>query len=182
MRNFFAAIELRVNDYSSVIRKSLRGQAIGQIGCFARRGTCVRAALRVKRTRQFRLSWRGPGEARLLPLSPLRRSAAPRLSRSRHLLAREKSTLALRDGPPGRWWDAIEWKAWLFGTVWMMHFAINPIKIAACEKSQVAIDGGGGNCTRVPRSFDNGLYVRSRSFECQPRGPDRQGPLRLIPS
>jgi hypothetical protein len=47
MRNFFAAIELRANDYSSVIRKSLRGQAIGQIGCFARGGTCVRAALRV---------------------------------------------------------------------------------------------------------------------------------------
>jgi hypothetical protein len=42
--------------------------------------------------------------------------------------------------------------------------------------------GGGGNCTRVPRSFGNGLYVRSRSFVCQPRGPDRQGPLRLIPS
>jgi hypothetical protein len=42
--------------------------------------------------------------------------------------------------------------------------------------------GGGGNCTRVPRSFGNGLYVCSRSFECQPRGPDRQGPLRLIPS
>ena len=50
---------------------------------------------------------------------------------------------------------------------------------------KVSVDvsyGGGGNCTRVPRSFGNGLYVRSRSFECQPRGPDRQGPLRLIPS
>jgi hypothetical protein len=42
--------------------------------------------------------------------------------------------------------------------------------------------GGGGNCTRVPRSVDDGLYVRSRSFDCRPRGPDRQGPLRLIPS
>src|ERR1700679_1063029 len=134
MRNFFAAIELRANDYSSVIRKSLRGQAMGQIGCFARRGTCVHAALRVKRMRQC-LSSRGPGEARLLPLSPLRRSAAPHLSRSRQ----EKSTLALRHGAPGRWWDAIEWKAWLFGTVRIMrfaHFAVNPIKIATCDQSQ----------------------------------------------
>ena len=47
MRNLFAAIELRANDYSSVIRKSLHGQVIGQIGCFAKGGTCVRAALRV---------------------------------------------------------------------------------------------------------------------------------------
>ena len=77
----------------------------------------MRAALRVNRTRQFRRRWRGPGEAHLLPLSPLRCSAAPHLSRSRHLLPREKSTLALRDGAPGRWWDAIEWKAWPFGTV-----------------------------------------------------------------
>ena len=41
MRNLFAAIELRANDYSSDIRKSLRGQVIGQIGCFMRGGTCV---------------------------------------------------------------------------------------------------------------------------------------------
>ncbi len=34
MRNLFAAIELRGNDYSSVTRKSLHGQEIGQIGCF----------------------------------------------------------------------------------------------------------------------------------------------------
>ncbi len=40
--------------------------------------------------------------------------------------------------------------------------------------------GGGGNCTRVPRSVGEGFYVRSRSFDCRPRGPDRQGPLRLI--
>ena len=61
MRNLFAAIELRANDYSSVIRKSLHGQVIGQIGCFARGGTCVRAVL-ANRTRQFRQAegpWRG---------------------------------------------------------------------------------------------------------------------------
>src|SRR6202789_2555710 len=97
---------------STVIRKSSHGQMIGQIGCFQWGGTCVRAALRVNRTRQFRGRRRGPFEAHLLPLSPLRFSAAPHLSRSRHLLPKEKSTLALRDGAPGRWWDAIEWKAW----------------------------------------------------------------------
>jgi hypothetical protein len=42
--------------------------------------------------------------------------------------------------------------------------------------------GGGGNCTRVPRSVGGGIYVRSRSFVCRPRGPVRQGPFRLIPS
>ena len=31
--------------------------------------------------------------------------------------------------------------------------------------------GGGGNCTRVPRSFDNGLYVRSRSFDVSASRP-----------
>ena len=41
--------------------------------------------------------------------------------------------------------------------------------------------GGGGNCTRVPRSFGDGLYVRSRSFVCRPRGPDRQGPCSAYP-
>ena len=45
MRNSFAAIELRANDNSSVNRKSLRGQAIGQIGCFARGGVPVCAIL-----------------------------------------------------------------------------------------------------------------------------------------
>jgi hypothetical protein len=58
--------------------------------------------------------------------------------------------------------------------------------VVSCHKpspvNSVRYSGGGGNCTRVPRSFGNGLYVCSRSFECQPRGPDRQGPLRLIPS
>ena len=63
MRNFFAAIELRANDYSSVIRKSLRGQVIGQIRCFARGGVPVRAALRVNRTRQFCGKWKGLNEA-----------------------------------------------------------------------------------------------------------------------
>jgi hypothetical protein len=58
MRNFFATIELRANDYSSVIRKSLYGQVIGQIGCFARGGTCVRA-LRVNREHQFCRRWKG---------------------------------------------------------------------------------------------------------------------------
>ena len=50
-------------------------------------------------------------------------------------------------------------------------------QLAVCGRS-----GGGGNCTRVPRSFNAGLYVRSRSFDCRPGGPDRQGPFRLIPS
>jgi Phage integrase family len=50
---------------------------------------------------------------------------------------------------------------------------------------EVSVDvssGGGGNCTRVPRSIGDGLYVCSRSFDCRPRGPVRQGPLRLIRS
>lgn len=42
--------------------------------------------------------------------------------------------------------------------------------------------GGGGNCTRVPRSFGEGLYVRSRSFDCRRLGPGRQGPFRLSSS
>jgi hypothetical protein len=42
--------------------------------------------------------------------------------------------------------------------------------------------GGGGNCTRVPRPIGEGIYVRSRSFDCRPRPPDRRGGLRLIPS
>ena len=50
------------------------------------------------------------------------------------------------------------------------------------EQSVDVSSGGGGNCTRVPRSFNVGLYVRSRSFDCRPGGPDRQGPLWLIPS
>ena len=50
---------------------------------------------------------------------------------------------------------------------------------------ELAVDvrsGGGGNCTRVPRSVGDGIYVRIRSFACRPQVPDRQGPLRLIPS
>ena len=42
--------------------------------------------------------------------------------------------------------------------------------------------GGGGNCTRVPRRIGEGIYVRSRSFDCRPRRPERQGRLRLSPS
>jgi hypothetical protein len=48
---------------------------------------------------------------------------------------------------------------------------------------EVSVDvtsGGGGNCTRVPRFINASIYVRSRSFDCRPRGPGRQGPLRLI--
>ena len=101
MRNLFAAIELRVDDYSSDIRKSLRGKVIGQIGCFARGGyLCARCFARQPNA-SFRQRRRGPGEAHLLPLSPLRCSAAPHLSRSRHLLPREKSRLALPDGGTG---------------------------------------------------------------------------------
>jgi hypothetical protein len=113
----FAAIELRVNDYSSVQRKSLHGQVIGQIGCFARGGTCVRAALRVNSTRQFRRRRRGPSGAHLLPLSPLRCSAASHLSRSRHLLPREKSTLALRDGGTGSWVGCVLRQTTILGKV-----------------------------------------------------------------
>jgi hypothetical protein len=53
----------------------------------------------------------------------------------------------------------------------------------AIDFQEVRVDvsiGGGGNCTRVPRSVDDGLYVCSRSFDCRPQGPDRQGPLWLI--
>jgi hypothetical protein len=59
MRNLFAAIELRANDYSSDIRKSLCGQAIGQIGYFAGGGTCVRAILAY----QFHRAWKCRGRS-----------------------------------------------------------------------------------------------------------------------
>ena len=42
--------------------------------------------------------------------------------------------------------------------------------------------GGGGNCTRVPRHFGEGIYVRSHRFNCRPMGPRRRGPFRRIPS
>ncbi len=35
-------------------------------------------------------------------------------------------------------------------------------------------NGGGGNRTRVPKHFKNGLYVRSRSFDLDSRDADRQ--------
>jgi len=50
------------------------------------------------------------------------------------------------------------------------------------EESVDVSSGGGGNCTRVPRSFNDGLYVCSRSFNCRPQTPERQGVLWLIPS
>lgn len=54
---------------------------------------------------------------------------------------------------------------------------------ATCHELAVGVSsGGGGNCTRVPRSIDEGIYVRSRIFGCRPRRPVRQGRLRLIPS
>jgi hypothetical protein len=59
---------------------------------------------------------------------------------------------------------------------------VTSTKKATWDGTRVALSGGGGNCTRVPRSVDDGLYVRIRSFDCRPRGPGRQGPLRLIPS
>ncbi len=55
-RNLFAAIELRGNDYSSVTRKALRGEEIGQIGCFLRRAACVRA-VRAMLGHQCRRTW-----------------------------------------------------------------------------------------------------------------------------
>src|SRR5690242_12131509 len=59
---------------------------------------------------------------------------------------------------------------------------VTSTKKATWDFSQVAFSGGGGNCTRVPRSVSDGLYVRIQSFDCRPQGPDQQGPLRLIPS
>ena len=56
------------------------------------------------------------------------------------------------------------------------------LHLTACVMQAVWFSGGGGNCTRVPRSIGDGLYVRSRSFDCRPQGPGRQGPVRLIPS
>jgi hypothetical protein len=50
---------------------------------------------------------------------------------------------------------------------------------------EVSVDissGGGGNCTRVPRSIGDGIYVCSQSFNCRPRGPVWRGPFRLIRS
>jgi len=44
---------------------------------------------------------------------------------------------------------------------------------------KLALSGGGGNCTRVPRSVGEGFYVRSRWFGCRRRGSGRQDPLRL---
>lgn len=47
---------------------------------------------------------------------------------------------------------------------------------------ELAVDvssGGGGNCTRVPRSVGEGLYARSRFFDCRPGSPNRQGLFRL---
>ena len=75
-RNLCAGTELRVNDYSSVLRKSLHSQVIGQFGCFARGGTCVRA-LRVNRSHQFCRKWKGPNEA------------GPRVNRNRAAVNRD---------------------------------------------------------------------------------------------
>lgn len=50
---------------------------------------------------------------------------------------------------------------------------------------ELAVDvssGGGGNCTRVPRSICEGVYVCSRNFGCRPGCPVRQGHLRLSSS
>ncbi len=61
-RNLFTAIELRANDYSSVTRKSLHGEEIGKIGCFARGEACVRC-VRAIPAHQFRRTWKSLGEA-----------------------------------------------------------------------------------------------------------------------
>ena len=47
------------------------------------------------------------------------------------------------------------------------------------EESVDVSSGGGGNCTRVPRSVGEGLYARSRFFDCRPGSPNRQGLFRL---
>ncbi len=55
--------------------------------------------------------------------------------------------------------------------------------VVGCRQEAIDVSsGGGGNCTRVPRSFGEGLYVRSRSIGCRRRGSDRQDPLRLSSS
>ncbi|AMV40263.1 Tyrosine recombinase XerC [Planctomyces sp. SH-PL62] len=60
--------------------------------------------------------------------------------------------------------------------------------VSSCYVSasqELAVDvssGGGGNCTRVPRSVGEGLYVRSRSFSCRRQGSGRQDPFRLSSS
>ncbi|APW58645.1 Tyrosine recombinase XerC [Paludisphaera borealis] len=54
--------------------------------------------------------------------------------------------------------------------------------VASQELAFDASYGGGGNCTRVPRSVCEGFYVRSRSFDCRPGGSGRQDPLRLSSS
>ena len=53
--------------------------------------------------------------------------------------------------------------------------------IASQELAFDASYGGGGNCTRVPRSIGAGLYVRIRFFDCRPRSPNRKGLPWLIP-
>jgi hypothetical protein len=50
------------------------------------------------------------------------------------------------------------------------------------EQSSDVTSGGGGNCTRVPRSIRGGIYVRSPSLNCRHRSPERQGLFQLIPS
>lgn len=55
--------------------------------------------------------------------------------------------------------------------------------VADCQEQSVDVSsGGGGNCTRVPRSVSAGLYVRIHLFDCRPRVPRWQGSLELIPS
>jgi len=46
---------------------------------------------------------------------------------------------------------------------------------ATCDESQVALGGGGGNRTRVPRRFRARFYMRSRFFEFRTPRPNRQG-------
>jgi site-specific recombinase XerC len=54
--------------------------------------------------------------------------------------------------------------------------------VASQELAVDASYGGGGNCTRVPRPIDEGIYVRIRFFDCRPGRPNRRGRLWLIPS
>jgi len=58
--------------------------------------------------------------------------------------------------------------------------AVNPVSCgekekATCDESQVALGGGGGNRTRVPRYFRGSFYVCSRFFESRSPSPNRHG-------
>ena len=60
---------------------------------------------------------------------------------------------------------------------------VSPSADAICQELAFGVSsGGGGNCTRVPRPVNEGVYVCSRNFDCRPWHPSRRGCLWLIPS